>query len=67
MWYCLPLDFYFQIKLSPEEVQEQFQQLLELMPFCSHWEPVTQLKCLGGITSLLQIVIFAYDWFHATR
>jgi HIV-1 Vpr-binding protein len=67
IWYCLPLDFYFQIKSSPEEVQEQVRQVLDLMPFQSHWEPVDQLRRLGGITLLLQIIAFAYEWNYAGR
>ncbi|PNF26674.1 DDB1- and CUL4-associated factor 1 [Cryptotermes secundus] len=55
------------IKSSPEEVQEQVRQLLDLMPFQSHWEPVDQLIRLGGITLLLQIIAFAYEWNYAGR
>lgn len=59
--------FYFQVKSSPEEVQEQVRQLLDLMPFRSHWEPVDQLIRLGGITLLLQIIAFAYEWNYSGR
>ncbi|KAJ9579265.1 hypothetical protein L9F63_024628, partial [Diploptera punctata] len=55
------------VKSSPEEVQEQVRQLLELMPFRSHWEPVDQLLRLGGITLLLQIIAFAYEWNYSGR
>ncbi|KDR23940.1 protein mahjong [Zootermopsis nevadensis] len=55
------------VKSSPEEVQEQVQQLLDLMPFRSHWEPVDQLIRLGGVTLLLQIIAFAYEWNYSGR
>jgi hypothetical protein len=61
------LNFYFQVKSNPEEVQEQVRQLLDLLPFRSHWEPVEQLIRLGGITLLLQIIAFAYEWNYAGR
>jgi HIV-1 Vpr-binding protein len=61
------LSFYFQVKSSPEEVQEQVRQLLDLMPFRSQWEPVDQLIRLGGITLLLQIIAFAYEWNYSGR
>ncbi|XP_069696548.1 DDB1- and CUL4-associated factor 1 isoform X2 [Periplaneta americana] len=55
------------VKSNPEEVQEQVRQLLDLMPFRSHWEPVDQLIRLGGITLLLQIIAFAYEWNYSGR
>ncbi|PSN42103.1 DDB1- and CUL4-associated factor 1 [Blattella germanica] len=55
------------VKSSPEEVQERVRQLLELMPFRSHWEPVDELLRLGGITLLLQIIAFAYEWNYSGR
>ncbi|XP_066992783.2 protein mahjong isoform X2 [Anabrus simplex] len=50
------------LKSSPEDVREQIQTLFDLMPFRSHWEAVEQLIRLGGITLLLQIIAFAYEW-----
>lgn len=55
------------VKSSPEEVQEQVRQLLDLMPFRSQWEPVDQLIRLGGVTLLLQIIAFAYEWNYSGR
>lgn len=54
-------------KPSPEEVQEQIETLFELMPFRAHWPPVDQLLKLGGITLLLQIIAFAYEWNYSGR
>ncbi|KAK7868719.1 hypothetical protein R5R35_008241 [Gryllus longicercus] len=50
------------LKSSPEDVREQIQTLFDYMPFRSHWEAVEQLMRLGGITLLLQIIAFAYEW-----
>lgn len=52
---------------TPEEVQAQIETLLELMPFNAPWPPVDQLLHLGGITLLLQIIAFTYDWNFSGR
>ncbi|KAF5303319.1 hypothetical protein FQA39_LY10058 [Lamprigera yunnana] len=54
-------------KSSPEEVQQQIETLLQLMPFRSHWLPIDQLYKLGGITLLLKIIAFAYEWNYSGR
>lgn len=54
-------------KPRPEEVQEQIEKLFELMSFRAHWPPVDQLLKLGGITLLLQIIAFAYEWNYSGR
>lgn len=54
-------------KSSPEEVQEQICTLLELMSFRAHWQPVDELMRLGGITLLLQVIAFAYEWNYSGR
>lgn len=54
-------------KSSPEEVQEQIDTLLQHMPFRGHWTPVDQLLKLGGITLLLKVIAFAYEWNYSGR
>ncbi|KAB0791614.1 hypothetical protein PPYR_03414 [Photinus pyralis] len=54
-------------KSSPDEVQQQIETLLQLMPFRSHWQPVDYLHKLGGITLLLKIIAFAYEWNYSGR
>lgn len=54
-------------KLRPEEVQEQIETLYQLLPFRSHWFPVDELLKHGGITLLLQIIAFAYEWNYSGR
>lgn len=54
-------------KPRPDEIQEKIETLFELMPFRSHWPPVDQLLKLGGITLLLQIIAFAYEWNYSGR
>lgn len=49
-------------KSSPEEIQQQVETLLQNMPLRGHWGPVDQLLKLGGITLLLKIIAFAYEW-----
>lgn len=54
-------------KSSPEEIQQQIDTLLQSMPFRAHWPPVDQLLKLGGITLLLKIIAFAYEWNYSGR
>nr|CAD7589427.1 unnamed protein product [Timema genevievae] len=55
------------MKCSFEEVQENIHTVMDLMPFRSHWEPVDELFRLGGVSLLLQIVAFAYEWNYSGR
>ncbi|XP_039287323.1 DDB1- and CUL4-associated factor 1 [Nilaparvata lugens] len=61
------LPSYKAVRSTPEEVREQISVLLELMPFRAHWQPVDQLLRLGGISLLLQVITFSYDWNFAGR
>ncbi|XP_054275283.1 protein mahjong-like isoform X2 [Macrosteles quadrilineatus] len=54
-------------KSSPEEVAEQINTLLDLMTFRASWQPVDELIRLGGITLLLQVIAFAYEWNYSGR
>lgn len=54
-------------KSSPEEVQQQIETLLQSMPFRAHWSPVDNFLKLGGITLLLKIIAFAYEWNYSGR
>ncbi|KAJ8918494.1 hypothetical protein NQ315_008192 [Exocentrus adspersus] len=54
-------------KSSPEEIQQQIDMLFQNMPFRSHWAPIDQLLKLGGITLLLKIIAFAYEWNYSGR
>lgn len=54
-------------KSSPEEIQQQIESLLQTMPFKSHWFPVDQFLKLGGITLLLKVIAFAYEWNYGGR
>ncbi|KRT78245.1 hypothetical protein AMK59_6678 [Oryctes borbonicus] len=54
-------------KSSSEEIQQQIDTLLQSMPFRAHWPPVDQLLKLGGITLLLKIIAFAYEWNYSGR
>ncbi|CAK1554395.1 unnamed protein product [Leptosia nina] len=47
-------------KSLPEEIQDQIE-LVQNAPW-SRWPPVDELVELGGITLLLQVVAYAYDW-----
>ncbi|KAG8321338.1 hypothetical protein J6590_048683 [Homalodisca vitripennis] len=61
------LPSYKAFKSSPEDVQEQINTLLELMSFRAQWTPVDELMRLGGITLLLQVIAFAYEWNYSGR
>jgi HIV-1 Vpr-binding protein len=54
-------------KSSPEEIQQNVEMLLQHMPFRVHWTPVDQLLKLGGVTLLLKIIAFAYEWNYSGR
>lgn len=47
-------------KSSPEEIQEQIE-LLQSVAWC-RWAPVDELVELGGVSLLLQVVGYAYEW-----
>ncbi|XP_037299352.1 protein mahjong isoform X2 [Manduca sexta] len=47
-------------KSSPEEIQEQIE-LLQSVAW-SRWAPVDELVELGGVSLLLQVVGYAYEW-----
>jgi len=53
--------------LSPEEVQQNIELLLQQMPFRSHWAPVDHLLKLGDITLLLKIIAIAFEWNYGGR
>lgn len=54
-------------KLSPEEIQQNVELLLQHMPFRCHWAPVDQLLKLGDIALLLKIIAFAFEWNYGGR
>ncbi|VVC87199.1 unnamed protein product, partial [Leptidea sinapis] len=47
-------------KSSPEEIQDQISLVQNAA--WSRWPPVDELLALGGVTLLLQVVGYAYDW-----
>ncbi|XP_075228537.1 lisH and WD40 domain-containing protein mahjong isoform X6 [Lycorma delicatula] len=61
------LPSYKAYKSSPEEIEEQITTLLQLMSFRASWPPVDELMRLGGITLLLQVIAFAYEWNFSGR
>lgn len=65
--YDSTLPSYKAYKSSPEEIEEQITSLLELMSFRACWQPVDELMRLGGITLLLQVIAFAYEWNFSGR
>nr|XP_018897865.1 PREDICTED: protein mahjong isoform X2 [Bemisia tabaci] len=54
-------------KSSPEEVLEQIETMMELFSFRDTWDPVNKLFNFGGITLLLRVIIFAYEWNYSGR
>lgn len=54
-------------KSKSEDVQQQIETLLQLMPFRGHWAPVDQMVKLDGIKLLLKIIAFAYEWNYSGR
>ncbi|XP_066157890.1 protein mahjong isoform X2 [Euwallacea fornicatus] len=61
------LPAYKACKLSPEEIQQNIELLLQNMPFRSHWVPVDQLLKLGDITLILKIIALAFEWNYGGR
>jgi HIV-1 Vpr-binding protein len=50
-----------------EEIREYINALLEYMSFRAQWPPVDNFLRLGGVTLLLQIIAFAYEWNYSGR
>lgn len=54
-------------KSTFEQINEQIRTLQENTSVRAHWAPVDQLLKLGGITLLLKIIAFSYDWNNGGR
>ena len=54
-------------KATLEQISDQIRNLQELMPFRSHWAPVDQLLKLGGISLILRIISYSYEWNNSGR
>lgn len=54
-------------KLTFDQLHEQIRTLQEHTSVRAHWEPVDQLQKLGGITMLLRIIAFSYEWVNSGR
>ncbi|XP_075168895.1 lisH and WD40 domain-containing protein mahjong isoform X2 [Haematobia irritans] len=54
-------------KTTMEQINEQIRNLQENTSVRAHWAPVDQLLKLGGITLLLKIIAFSYDWNNSGR
>lgn len=54
-------------KSTVEQINEQIRTLQENTSVRAHWAPVDQLLKLGGITLLLKIIAFSYDWNNGGR
>lgn len=54
-------------KTTAEQINEQIRNLQENTSVRAHWAPVDQLLKLGGITLLLKIIAFSYDWNNSGR
>jgi HIV-1 Vpr-binding protein len=53
-------------KSSPEIVREEIN-FLQNMKFTSRWPPVNKFMELGGITMMLKIIAFTYEWNYSGR
>ncbi|XP_030375662.1 protein mahjong isoform X2 [Scaptodrosophila lebanonensis] len=54
-------------KVTFDQIHEQIRTLQEHTSVRARWEPVDQLMKLGGITMLLRIIAFSYDWVNTGR
>ncbi|EDW91219.1 protein mahjong isoform X2 [Drosophila yakuba] len=54
-------------KLTFDQLHDQIRTLQEHTSIRAHWQPVDQLMKLGGITMLLRIIAFSYDWVNSGR
>ncbi|XP_055383452.1 protein mahjong isoform X2 [Condylostylus longicornis] len=50
------------VKLTLEQISDQVRSLQECLPWKAHWAPVDQLLKLGGITLILRIIAYSYEW-----
>ncbi|XP_065215830.1 protein mahjong isoform X2 [Planococcus citri] len=54
-------------KSTPEVVRGEINFLLEYLNFKARWQPVNEFMDLGGITLMLKIIAFTYDWNYSGR
>uniref|UniRef100_A0A1B0FDI7 Uncharacterized protein n=1 Tax=Glossina morsitans morsitans TaxID=37546 RepID=A0A1B0FDI7_GLOMM len=54
-------------KANLEQISDQIRTLQENTSVRAHWAPVDQLLKLGGITLLLKIIAFSYEWNNGGR
>lgn len=54
-------------KNTPEVISDQVRTLQEILPIRANWSPVNQLLELGGITLLLRVVTYSYEWNYSGR
>lgn len=54
-------------KLTFDQLHDQIRTLQEHTSIRAHWQPVDQLMKLGGISMLLRIIAFSYDWVNSGR
>ncbi|KAH8309481.1 hypothetical protein KR059_010781, partial [Drosophila kikkawai] len=54
-------------KLTFDQLHDQIRTLQEHTSIRAQWQPVDQLMKLGGITMLLRIIAFSYDWMNTGR
>lgn len=54
-------------KCTLEQISEQVRTLQENLPPKAHWTPVEQLLHLRGVTLLLRIIAYSYEWNNSGR
>lgn len=54
-------------KSTPEVVRGEINLLLEYLNFKARWQPVNEFTDLGGITLMLKIIAFTYEWNYSGR
>lgn len=54
-------------KATLEQISDQIRTMQENTSVRAHWAPVDQLLKLGGITLLLKIIAFSYEWNNGGR
>lgn len=48
-------------------IMEQVTALQELLPIRMRWEPVEKILQLNGITLLLRVIAYSYEWHYSGR
>jgi HIV-1 Vpr-binding protein len=64
---CLPTPPYKPVRTSPEQIQENIDMLMQNTSIQANWKEILNFLHLGGISLLLKVIAYAYEWNYSGR